>query len=134
MLISSEDPWPWREPKTIGQRGAFIVIEGLDRAGKTTQVKRLCDKLYSQGHNIKTLRFPGNIYLFVVEKYEVLITHNLSSSFSHASSSLKNQVLIFRIDRTSPIGRMIDSYLQSQTEMDDHVIHLLFSANRWEKA
>ncbi|KAI6709696.1 thymidylate kinase [Diplocarpon mali] len=29
---------------------------------------------------------------------------------------------------------MIDSYLQSTMEMDDHVIHLLFSANRWEKA
>lgn len=29
---------------------------------------------------------------------------------------------------------MIDSYLRSQTEMDDHVIHLLFSANRWEAA
>jgi len=71
------------------------VIEGLDRAGKTTQVKRLCDALYSQDHNIKTIRFP---------------------------------------DRSSPIGKMIDSYLQSQTEMDDHVIHLLFSANRWEKA
>jgi dTMP kinase len=27
---------------------------------------------------------------------------------------------------------MIDSYLKSQTEMEDHVIHLLFSANRWE--
>lgn len=29
---------------------------------------------------------------------------------------------------------MINSYLQSQTDMDDHAIHLLFSANRWEKA
>jgi thymidylate kinase len=29
---------------------------------------------------------------------------------------------------------MIDNYLQSKTEMDDHAIHLLFSANRWEKA
>lgn len=29
---------------------------------------------------------------------------------------------------------MIDAYLRSQTEMDDHVIHLLFSANRWEAA
>lgn len=27
---------------------------------------------------------------------------------------------------------MIDSYLKSQLEMEDHVIHLLFSANRWE--
>jgi dTMP kinase len=29
---------------------------------------------------------------------------------------------------------MIDAYLRSQAEMDDHVIHLLFSANRWEAA
>ena len=27
---------------------------------------------------------------------------------------------------------MIDSYLKSDVEMEDHVIHLLFSANRWE--
>lgn len=29
---------------------------------------------------------------------------------------------------------MIKSYLQSETEMEDHAIHLLFSANRWESA
>lgn len=29
---------------------------------------------------------------------------------------------------------MIDAYLRSQSEMDDHAIHLLFSANRWELA
>ena len=29
---------------------------------------------------------------------------------------------------------MIDSYLRSENELDDHVIHLLFSANRWELA
>src|SRR5688500_2397654 len=29
---------------------------------------------------------------------------------------------------------MIGSYLSGQTENEDHVIHLLFSANRWEKA
>lgn len=27
---------------------------------------------------------------------------------------------------------MIDSYLQGSSEVEDHVIHLLFSANRWE--
>ncbi|KAK4444620.1 thymidylate kinase-domain-containing protein [Podospora aff. communis PSN243] len=35
-------------------------------------------------------------------------------------------------DRTTPIGSTIDSYLKSSTAMDDHAIHLLFSANRWE--
>lgn len=29
---------------------------------------------------------------------------------------------------------MIDGYLKSNVEMDDHAIHLLFSANRWEAA
>ncbi|KAG6009929.1 hypothetical protein E4U21_000700 [Claviceps maximensis] len=58
-------------------RGAFIVLEGLDRSGKTTQVQLL-------------------------ER------------------------------RTTPIGQMIDGYLKSQVVMEDHVIHLLFSANRWE--
>ncbi|KAG0646575.1 Thymidylate kinase [Hyphodiscus hymeniophilus] len=93
--MSASEEYPWKGPATTGTRGAFIVVEGLDRAGKTTQVKKLCETLYASGRNVKTLRFP---------------------------------------DRTSPIGKMIDSYLQSKTEMDDHAIHLLFSANRWEKA
>jgi dTMP kinase len=29
---------------------------------------------------------------------------------------------------------MIDAYLRSQSELDDHAIHLLFAANRWELA
>lgn len=37
-------------------------------------------------------------------------------------------------DRTTPIGKMIDAYLRSESELDDHAIHLLFSANRWELA
>jgi dTMP kinase len=37
-------------------------------------------------------------------------------------------------DRTTPIGKMINDYLAGQTQTEDHVIHLLFSANRWEKA
>lgn len=41
-------------------RGAFIVIEGLDRSGKTTQVKRLEAELTREGKKVKVLRFPGN--------------------------------------------------------------------------
>ena len=36
-------------------------------------------------------------------------------------------------DRSTEIGSAIDGYLRGQKEHDDHVIHLLFSANRWEK-
>ncbi|EJP67102.1 thymidylate kinase [Beauveria bassiana ARSEF 2860] len=77
------------------QRGAFIVLEGLDRSGKTTQVKLLEQKFIEQGRLVKLMRFP---------------------------------------DRTTPVGQMIDSYLKSAVRMDDHAIHLLFSANRWEAA
>ncbi|KAK0668080.1 thymidylate kinase-domain-containing protein [Cercophora samala] len=76
-------------------RGALVVLEGLDRSGKTTQVKLLEQRFVELGKSVKVMRFP---------------------------------------DRTTPIGQMINSYLTSQTTMSDHVIHLLFSANRWEAA
>lgn len=37
-------------------------------------------------------------------------------------------------DRTTPIGKLIDSYLRGSSNQEDHSIHLLFSANRWELA
>lgn len=78
------------------RRGAFIVFEGVDRCGKTTQtgllVKHLVVKL---GLAAVAMRFP---------------------------------------DRTTLVGDLINQYLQSQSELDDRAIHLLFSANRWELA
>ncbi|KAH9909590.1 thymidylate kinase-domain-containing protein [Xylariomycetidae sp. FL2044] len=76
-------------------RGAFIVFEGMDRAGKTTQAKLLQQRCIESGRNVTFMRFP---------------------------------------DRTTPIGQMIDAYLKGQANIEDHVIHLLFSANRWEAA
>ncbi|RXK39299.1 thymidylate kinase [Tremella mesenterica] len=77
------------------QRGAFIVFEGLDRSGKSTQVGALVARLQREGRKVRLQKFP---------------------------------------DRTTRIGGMIDAYLQSKSELDDHSIHLLFSANRWECA
>lgn len=37
-------------------------------------------------------------------------------------------------DRTSPVGQIIHSYLTTKTHLHDRALHLLFSANRWEKA
>ncbi|XP_020110054.1 thymidylate kinase-like isoform X1 [Ananas comosus] len=36
-------------------------------------------------------------------------------------------------DRSTGVGQMISSYLANQSNLDDRAIHLLFSANRWEK-
>lgn len=82
---------------TATTRGAFIVIEGLDRSGKSTQAAILQSRLQGDEQSAKAvlIKFP---------------------------------------DRTTAIGKMIDAYLRSQSELDDHAIHLLFSANRWELA
>ena len=91
-----------------GRRGLFIVVEGLDRAGKSTQVERLVSRLQSDGAQ------P-------------------SSSSPQDGQAQAAKVYKFP-DRTTPIGKMIDAYLRSESEIDDHAIHLLFSANRWELA
>lgn len=85
------------------ERGAFIVLEGLDRSGKTTQTSKLVDRIEKLGKPCKLIKFPGTILPGETD-----------------------------IDRTTAIGKMIDAYLRSAEELDDRVIHLLFSANRWE--
>lgn len=37
-------------------------------------------------------------------------------------------------NRSTATGQMINNYLSGQSQQDDHAIHLLFSANRWESA
>jgi len=76
-------------------RGKFIVFEGLDRSGKSTQSRLLTEKLQQNGELVKHRCFP---------------------------------------DRTTVVGQMIDSYLQSKSNLSNEAIHLLFSANRWEVA
>ncbi|KAJ6424055.1 hypothetical protein OIU84_024933 [Salix udensis] len=75
-------------------RGALIVLEGLDRSGKTSQSSRLLSYLEGLGHSTELWRFP---------------------------------------DRNTSVGQMISAYLSNKSHLDDRTIHLLFSANRWEK-
>jgi len=77
------------------ERGLFIVFEGLDHSGKTTQCEALYRALVACSIPAEKMHFP---------------------------------------DRTTFTGKHIDEYLQmkAEEEKDDHYIHLLFSANRWE--
>lgn len=45
-------------------RGAFIVLEGLDRSGKSTQVGLLEKRLRVEGREVRVMRFPGR-FLFL---------------------------------------------------------------------
>jgi hypothetical protein len=40
-------------------RGMFIVLEGLDRSGKSTQVSNLVEKLDQSGRKAVLRKFPG---------------------------------------------------------------------------
>lgn len=89
----------------------LIIVEGCDRSGKSTQCDNLVKNLQESGNDTELVKFPGK---------------------RAKQSKLGEGVLITLLDRTTQTGKMIDSYLQQKSELDDHAIHLLFSANRWE--
>lgn len=60
--------------------------------------------------------------------------HQLSRYFNHHVHRHAISNAIHIPDRTTPIGSLIDKYLKGNLPLDDHAIHLLFSANRWEAA
>ena len=74
-------------------RGALIVLEGVDRVGKSTQALRLLEALRVRSLSAQLMTFPN---------------------------------------RSTPIGQMISQYLKGDQQLEDRVVHLLFSANRWE--
>lgn len=43
----------------MAERGAFILFEGADRCGKTTQANLLVENLTKAGHDACFMRFPG---------------------------------------------------------------------------
>lgn len=44
------------------KRGALIVLEGVDRAGKTTQCKKLVEALQQSDRPAEMMRFPGETF------------------------------------------------------------------------
>lgn len=53
-------------PDESTHRGAFVVLEGLDRSGKTTQVKLLEQRFVEEGKKVKVMRFPGKSIAFTL--------------------------------------------------------------------
>ena len=96
------------------RRGAFILLEGLDRSGKTTQTKLLAQHLNSQPQPTTT---------------------NPATTTTTTTLPPPACLLLRFPDRTTPIGVMLDSYLRNpHTTLDDRAVHLLFAANRFESA
>lgn len=49
-------------------RGAFILFEGIDKSGKSTQSKKLKEFLDNKNIKSKYIAFPGNILSLILKK------------------------------------------------------------------
>ena len=136
-------------------RGALIVVEGLDRVGKTTQVARLVERLQRAGHAAEAIKFPGE------GSHIPLPPLNTPAPVGMPLVPPLHIALLTRAtpaDRSTGTGEQIHAYLTdpgpataypslapahpdatptptpAPAPDSDHVIHLLFAANRWEAA
>jgi thymidylate kinase len=125
----------------MSARGCIFVLEGLDRAGKTTQATMLAQHLRSSFKVRSTARWtPGCKRSQYKRELDVPIPSHCSSTWvcrlglqysRFASLQAKVKEIKFP-DRTTQMGQIINKYLVDEIDMEDHAIHLLFSANRWE--
>ena len=86
-------------------RGALIVFEGGDGAGKSTQVSALAAALRSAGHTVTCTREPGGTPL--AEAVRALVLDP-----SHAPVDAATEALLFASARADHVSRMIRPALE----------------------
>jgi len=87
-------------------RGQLIVLEGLDRSGKSTQTRLLATRIRASGRPVETLRFPDR----------TTAIGQLINAYLHPTTTMKEE----------------GEERGEEKDFDPHAIHLLFTANRWE--
>lgn len=113
-------------------RGAFIVIEGLDRAGKSTQVANLQSALEAEG--VRGLDRWSSMERPVASTAECVFCHPLIAPDLPLLPALQLRCKTTRSpDRDTVIGGLLSAALKGQTTLPPQAMHLLFAANRWEK-
>ncbi len=70
------------EQQSSTSRGAFITFDGIDGAGKTTQINLLAEKLRQQGKTVYITREPGGTELSEKIRELLLATHHNMSAIT----------------------------------------------------
>lgn len=90
-------------------RGKFITFEGGEGAGKSTQARRLCDRLRAAGHEVVQTREPGG---------------------SPGAEVIRNIVVAGDAERWSPMTESLLMYA-SRSDHLEQTIRPALSAGRW---
>lgn len=98
--------------------GSFIVIEGSDGSGKTTQFKLLAERLKAVGYEIEVFKFPqyDNDSSFFVKKY-------LNGDYGPASSiSPYTATLFYALDRFEASARIKKALTEGKIVICDRYV------------
>lgn len=87
-----------------GQRGQFIVFEGGEGAGKSTQLARLAEHLADQGHDVIVTREPGGTPS--AEAIRALVLDP-----THAGLDPRAEALLFAAARAAHVAALIEPSL-----------------------
>ncbi|NJC63722.1 dTMP kinase [Planosporangium flavigriseum] len=101
-LLGSLRGRPLSPAEPAPRRGLFVVFEGGEGAGKSTQVQRLAQSLHAQGRDVLVTREPGATE--VGERIRNLLLHE-----APASSALtpRAEALLYAADRAHHVAAVI---------------------------
>src|SRR3990167_8154701 len=98
--------------------GSFIVIEGSDGSGKTTQFKLLAERLKAVGYDVDTIKFP---------QYESPSSHFVKSYLS-GSYGPANDInpytasLFYALDRYEAAPRIRQALAEGKIVLSDRYV------------
>lgn len=104
-MILHPDPVPPSGPvpdpvPSPSVRGAFVVLEGGDGAGKSTQLRRLVQELLAAGHDVVRTREPGGTALG--EQVRELVLDP-----AHGPVDARTETLLFAAARAAHVEQLI---------------------------
>lgn len=97
---------PRREPEPPRPgRGVFITFEGIEGSGKSTQIRRLADRLRTGGHEVVLTREPGGTDLG--RRLREILLDTAGPSLSPVT-----ELLLYAADRSQHLTEIIDPALR----------------------
>ncbi len=92
----------------MGKQGVFLVFEGGEGSGKTTQAKLLADELQKMGHNVLLTKEPGGDEGICRDIRKILLTPDYKVGMSDRA-----ELLLFEADRAQHVDKVILPALKS---------------------